>query len=177
MSKHKKHPLYCLCCGKEVDTLIGGKFCSTRCSGKAAHIRKGSFVFCNNCGTEFEALRKKSRFCPVCAVKNIVCICFYPKSCNKRIHKTEIPKYNFDRRFIYVGTGKREPIELDDRCAKTFKDIKPNKRKRPRKNIASWTDEELLAHGSIDELSRIARERGFDSYGKFTAFLRSNVLR
>lgn len=169
MSKHKKHPLYCLCCGKKVDSLISGKYCSAKCSGKAAHTKKGDTLHCNNCGTEFKAIRKKSRFCPDCAAKNIVCICFYPK-CSNRIQNKKIPKYNFDRRFVYVGTGRKNPIEFEAAPSPSA-DANIKKTKRPRKNIKLWSDEELLAHGNVAELSAIGRERGFDSYGKFTAHL------
>ena len=171
MSIHKKHPLYCLQCGKKVKALIDGKYCSDDCKTKSKGIKKGSMVFCNNCGKEFRANRAKSRFCPDCVNKNTVCQCFYPKS-SKRIPNKKIPKCSFDRRFIYVGTGKRCPIEPEVPAPPSSNVLTPAKGKRPRKNIFFWTDEELLAHGSIDELSKIARERGFDSYGKFTAYLK-----
>lgn len=171
MSIHKKHPLYCLQCGKKVKAMIDGKYCSDDCKTKSKVIKKGSMVFCNNCGKEFEANRAKSRFCPDCVKKNIVCQCFYPKS-SKRIPNNKIPKFSFDRKFIYVGTGKTLPIECDRSSPPVPAEVTPKKIKRPRKNIVLWTDEELLAHGSINELSKIARERGFDSYGKFTAYLK-----
>lgn len=79
MRRHKVHDLFCLCCGKKVDFLLDGKFCSADCaddySGGPWHRHR----FCNNCGAGFSGVKSNVRFCDRCRAAVYKCICFYPE--------------------------------------------------------------------------------------------------
>jgi len=178
MSRHKKHPLFCLRCGKNVDFLIDGKYCSKKCMDLSWHIEKGSRIFCNNCGTLFTALSKSSRFCPDCTAKRPNCLCFYP-TCSKRIQKKKICNLSFNRKFIYVGNKKNTQSNHDGKtCQEINEDMcLKKKQRRPRRSIDKWTNSELLRYATITELALLARKRGFSSYGKFEAYLRCHITK
>lgn len=75
------HDMYCRLCGKKVDALYNGSFCSIDCESDFSHLydeyimevkqkrrNKHTFIIhCNLCGKSFGAKSKRNRFCDVCS--------------------------------------------------------------------------------------------------------------
>ena len=177
MAKHRPHPLYCLCCGKMVPYLVNGKYCSIACRERGEEIEKGSTIFCNNCGKEVIALMKNSRFCSSCKVRKLVCECFYPETYELNIKKQNIRRsediYKNSRKMVYVGGSSGASLSLPQSAAQTAPSDEGaiSGKRRPRKSIKKWNESELLRFGTVEELTKLASERGFETYGKFTAYL------
>ena len=164
MAKHIPHPLYCLCCTKQVTYLIDGKYCSDECREAGFDIEKDDEIFCNNCGTKFNAIYKTSRFCPDCIVARPICVCFYPRV------RLNIRKQNEKHRNAY----KKVPLAAGP-TVHNAKDAKRKKIVKQLKNIYQMSKEEILKFCTIDEINMLARESGYDSYGKYTGALMAQI--
>ena len=176
MAKHRPHPLYCLCCGKKVPYLVNGKYCSIACRERGEEIEKGSTIFCNNCGIKFVAKMKVSRFCDKCKADKLTCECFYPESYERNLKNQNI-RLQSERKMVYVGGANTDASYTSSTASAPTSpqgegnEKIHNKQRRPRKSIKKWNESELLRFGSLEELTKLASERGFETYGKFTAYL------
>ncbi len=74
------HESFCKTCGKKVDVLLCGGFCSENCEEifeKIAEKKYNIKIFCVLCGRKFVAKTAKSRFCDGCRKSSYVnCSCF-----------------------------------------------------------------------------------------------------
>lgn len=90
-SDHIEHDMFCRNCGKKVDFLHVGTYCSPNCkyifneqydnhmmSAKKEKKKKSYFAYCVICGRTFGIKNKRNRFCPKCAQNKKLtdCVCF-----------------------------------------------------------------------------------------------------
>lgn len=129
VSKNCSHERYCRQCGKQVDYLYKGKYCSFNCEtvfeeqwthfveGDNKTSKKYYFANCNLCGRSFALKSKRSRFCGKCKDKRVSkCECFSDSSIHKSVEVKrdiyDIQLESRDRNMSYAQLQREETLKM-----------------------------------------------------------------